>query len=258
MKTAPVVKKPRGEKKKIRVVSTGAKKLDEVLSGGFPIKSNILIHGPPFVGKEIFLNQFIAEGLRWGVPAILVLTRYTTTNARRNLVRFLPKLKEREREGLVHYIDAYSRSVGMIGNNPYAKYLSGPGDLSGIARTIEDLQRSLSQRFFYHRVFVDSLTPILSQVGLDKLMNFLHAVVARNKTYGAVTCFDISAGVHSEGEISAIEGVMDGTLNFREDGKRFYLKVKGLQGVRNRDWMEYIFDDNSLDILGIFGLDYIP
>ncbi|RLG39686.1 MAG: hypothetical protein DRO01_05220 [Thermoproteota archaeon] len=253
----PVQKRPKSGRK-IQVVSTGAKKLDEIISGGFPIKSNVLIYGPPFVGKESFLYQFIAEGLKWGVPSLVVLTRYTTTTARKNLIRFYPKLKEREKEGLVRYIDAYSKSVGMIGNNPYAKYISGPGALQEIARAIEEFQRSLQGRFYYHRIILDSLTPMLRQKGLDRLMNFLHAVVARNKTYRGVACYDISAGIHSEGEVSAIESVMDGTISFREDGKRFYLKIKGLRGVKNRDWLEYNFDDTSLDILGIFGLDYIP
>ncbi|MCJ7516564.1 MAG: hypothetical protein MUO18_01190, partial [Methanomassiliicoccales archaeon] len=40
-------------------VKTGNDRLDDLLLGGIPFGSNILVHGPPFVGKEVMMNQFM-------------------------------------------------------------------------------------------------------------------------------------------------------------------------------------------------------
>ncbi|MGA7924021.1 MAG: ATPase domain-containing protein, partial [Thermoplasmata archaeon] len=54
--------------------STGIRRLDELLSGGVPSRSHLLLLGPPYIGKELVLYAFIAEGLRQGQPAVVVTT----------------------------------------------------------------------------------------------------------------------------------------------------------------------------------------
>src|SRR3972149_4650779 len=48
---------------------TGMARLDDLLFGGFPMNANLLFVGPAFVGKEVAVLNFIAEGLRSSVPA---------------------------------------------------------------------------------------------------------------------------------------------------------------------------------------------
>ncbi|RLJ10056.1 MAG: hypothetical protein DRP15_01370, partial [Candidatus Aenigmatarchaeota archaeon] len=47
-------------------VSTGIKKLDEILGGGFPSKTTILLSGGPGTGKTLFGLNFIVEGAKKG------------------------------------------------------------------------------------------------------------------------------------------------------------------------------------------------
>src|SRR5438093_3323452 len=60
--------------KKADRVKTGTPRLDDLLYGGIPFNSNVLFVGPAFVGKEIALLNFIAEGLKKGIPVIIITT----------------------------------------------------------------------------------------------------------------------------------------------------------------------------------------
>src|SRR5260221_601010 len=53
--------------KKADRVKTGTPRLDDLLYGGIPFNSNVLFVGPAFVGKEVALLNFIAEGLKKGI-----------------------------------------------------------------------------------------------------------------------------------------------------------------------------------------------
>ncbi len=46
------------------MISTGIKKLDRILGGGFPPKTAILVSGGPGSGKTLFALKFLMEGVR--------------------------------------------------------------------------------------------------------------------------------------------------------------------------------------------------
>jgi len=60
--------------KKADRVKTGTPRLDDLLYGGIPFNSNVLFVGPAFVGKEVGVLNFIAEGLKKGIPGIIITT----------------------------------------------------------------------------------------------------------------------------------------------------------------------------------------
>ncbi len=53
-------------------VTTGISKLDELLQGGFPKKSIILVSGPPGSGKTILCYHFISEGIKKGERSLYI------------------------------------------------------------------------------------------------------------------------------------------------------------------------------------------
>jgi circadian clock protein KaiC len=54
------------EENKFQRVPTGVDGLDNIIGGGFPIKSITLVSGPPGGGKSIFCFQFLYEGIKNG------------------------------------------------------------------------------------------------------------------------------------------------------------------------------------------------
>ncbi len=93
-------------------VKTGTTRLDDLLLGGIPFGSNVMIYGPPFAGKEVLVDTFVAEGLKKGIPAMWIITEKSPKEIREEMVFVVPGYEEYEKRGLVRYIDSYSRSMG--------------------------------------------------------------------------------------------------------------------------------------------------
>lgn len=56
-----------------RRLSTGIPPLDELMGGGIPSGSSLLLTGPSGSGKSILASQFLGEGLRHGEPAVAAI-----------------------------------------------------------------------------------------------------------------------------------------------------------------------------------------
>src|SRR6266704_1612217 len=88
-------------------VKTGVPRLDDLLFGGIPFGTNASVYGPAYVGKEVVVGIFMAEGLKKGVPILWVLTDKGPADIREEMAFVLPGYEEYEKLGLVRYIDAY-------------------------------------------------------------------------------------------------------------------------------------------------------
>lgn len=249
-----MVKKPSG---KARKAASGGKRLDDLLGGGFPFRSVSIIQGPAFIGKDVLLAQFISEGIKYGIPSLVVLTHYTTSKFRKRIVEMDHKLEEREKAGLLSYVDCHAKTVGLMGKNPFALYLNGVQDLNALMSAIERFESGYSENFFYHRVIFDSLSSILRTHGINGTLDFMNNLSAKIKAYNGIALFDLAAGIHRPEEINSIEHSVDGSLILREDKGRHLMMVKGLEDVKSNNWVEYGFNDRNLDIKGSFNLNYI-
>jgi KaiC/GvpD/RAD55 family RecA-like ATPase len=236
---------------------TGGKKFDELLNGGFPLRSKILVQGSAFIGKDLLLDQFVAEGIRSGAPAIIVLTQATTSQVRKKIVEMDPKLEEHEKLGLVSYIDCYTKTAGLVGKNPFAIYLNGVQDLDQVVGTIERFQRAYSEKYFYNRLIFDSLSSIIRMHGINPTLDFLNNVNAKVVAYNSSALFDLAGGIHAPNEVNALESLMDGVVSLKEDRGKHLLSVKGLANIKSREWLEYSYNERYIDIKGIYSYSYI-
>jgi len=253
--TKRAVKVPQGGK--AAYARTGGAKLDELLGGGFPIRSKVIVQGPAFIGKDLLMAQFVAEGIRSGAPAIVVLTQGTTSQIRKKIVEMDPKLEEHEKMGLVSYIDCYTNTAGLVGKNPFAVYLNGVGDLDQVVNAIERFQRGYSEKYFYNRIVFDSLSSVLRAHDINRTLSFLNNINAKVTAYNSSALFDIAGGIHQPSDINALESLMDGVVNMKEDRGKHLLAVKGLANIKSREWLEYSYNERFIDIKGIYSYSYI-
>src|SRR3990170_4675637 len=133
-------------------VHTGTSRLDDLLLGGIPFGSNVSIYGPAYVGKEVIVNAFMAEGLKKGVPGIFVITDKTPSDVRQEMEFVLPGFGEYERLGLVKYVDAYSRSMGSSEEDPYATYVQDPTDHEALLKTVDEVAKEYKKKYEYYRL----------------------------------------------------------------------------------------------------------
>jgi circadian clock protein KaiC len=64
---------PGGKPRLRQRVSTGIKRLDQMLGGGIPAGYSVLVAGPSGSGKTILATEFLSEGVRQGEPGILAV-----------------------------------------------------------------------------------------------------------------------------------------------------------------------------------------
>ncbi|RLG21958.1 hypothetical protein DRN74_00930 [Candidatus Micrarchaeota archaeon] len=80
-------------------ISTGITGLDEVLEGGFPHPSGIVITGPPGIGKTVFALQFLYEGARKGEAGFMMQIEGYATDVEWYAEKFSWDIQSLENEG---------------------------------------------------------------------------------------------------------------------------------------------------------------
>lgn len=235
---------------------TGNPRLDDLLLGGIPFGSNVLMHGPPFVGKETLVNQFIAEGLKKGIPAIWVSTDKTTADLREEMKLVLPTYEDYENLGLVRYIDSYSRSMGDTTVDKFTTYIDEPTAHEKIMDAVEETAKAYREKHEYYRLAFRTISTLIAYSDPNTAFRFLSPFCGRRKRDRAVSMYTIEKGMHGEQEIQMLGSIMDGMVDFKIDQLRTFFMVRGVTDVQSRSYIRYTATRHGLSI-GSFALDHI-
>ncbi|MFQ6107484.1 MAG: ATPase domain-containing protein [Thermoplasmata archaeon] len=241
---------------KVEKVKTGTPRLDDLLLGGIPFGSNILIYGPPFVGKEVVAGAFMAEGLRKGVPTIWVITEKMPSDIREEMGFVISGYEEYEKLGLVKYVDSYSKSMGEVEEDPYTVYLDDPTDYKAILTAVDKVAKELLKNHKYYRLVFRSVSTLIAYLDPTSIFKFLQAFAGRRKRHRAVALYMIEKGMHTDQEIQMIGSMMDGMLDFKVEQLKSFLSAKGIGDVQSRAWIKYTYSKHGVSI-GSFSLDHI-
>lgn len=244
------------EEKKERVKS-GTPRLDDLLFGGIPFNSNLLFVGPPYVGKEVVIHNFVAEGLKKGVPAIIVTTSKPPMEIAKEMAPILPTFVEYEQLGLVHWIDCSgsTSSPGKPTREKNAFRVNGPTDFDGILKVVNELDREFKGKYPYFRLAFLTLS---SCVGQDQTaaMSFVQKLVNRLRTTKAVAAYALERGMHTDQVVESLEHLLDGAIQFKSDKQKTMLQVVGLGESQTRDWVPYKHSNKAI-LIGSFQLERI-
>jgi KaiC/GvpD/RAD55 family RecA-like ATPase len=101
-------------------VKTGISRLDDILGGGFPRRSTILVSGASGTGKTIFCMQY----LYWGAtqeeePGIMVTFEERPEDLRRECLNFGWELEPLEEQGKLAIVDVTSTRSGAPSRERY-------------------------------------------------------------------------------------------------------------------------------------------
>lgn len=239
-----------------RKVKTGIPRFDDLLLGGMPIGSNIMIHGPPFIGKEVMANTFIMEGLRKGIPAIIVLTDKTPKDVRDEMRFIMSGFEEYEKLGLVKYVDTFARAMGVDDADPHTTYIDRPDDHEKMAEAIEALAKQFKEKHEYYRLLFRSVSTLIAYSDPNAAFRFLSPLCGRRKKDQAVSFFIVEKGMHSEQELQMLGSIMDGMVDFKVDQLKTFFAIKGISDVQSRAYIRYTATKSALTI-GSFALDHI-
>jgi KaiC/GvpD/RAD55 family RecA-like ATPase len=245
------------EEKKADKVKTGTPRLDDLLYGGIPFNSNVLFVGPAFVGKEVAILNFVAEGLKKRVPAILITTTKLPIDIARDMAPILPTFVEYEQLGLVRWIDCTSQTQGgkpVREKNVWR--VNGPTDFDSIMNVVNQLDEEFKGKFPYFRLAFLTLSSSITQAEERDAMTFFQKLVNRLRQTKAVSAIALERGMHADQTLEAMEHMVDGAIHFKTDKQKTLMHVAGLGEVQTRDWVPYKFTNKAI-MIGSFQLERI-
>jgi KaiC/GvpD/RAD55 family RecA-like ATPase len=241
---------------KVEKVKTGNPRLDDLLFGGIPFGTNVLVYGQAFIGKEVVVNQFIAEGLKKGIPAVWVITDKSPEDIREEMEFVVSGYQEYEKLDLVKYIDAYSKSMGEEAEDRYTIYIDQPTDHEGILKSMDALAKEIRKKHKYYRLAFRSISTLIAYLDTNIAFRFLQPFAGRRKRDKAVSMFVIEKGMHSETDIQMLGSIMDGAIEFKLEQLQTFLCAKGIGDVQSRAWIRYTHSKKGVNI-GSFALGHI-
>jgi KaiC/GvpD/RAD55 family RecA-like ATPase len=237
-------------------VHTGNQRFNDLLLGGYPFGSNIILHGPAFVGKEVLLAEFMAEGLKKGVPVLWVITDKTCDDIRKLMEPVLPGYMEYEKLNLVKYVDSYSRSIGDLNEDPNTVYVKDPADHAALSKAVDEITAEFLKDHDYYRLGFQSLSTFIAYSDSASAFRFLSPFVGKRRKSKAVCLYLLEKGMHNEQDIQMLSMMMDGIVDFNVDQMRTFLTVTGVGDVQTRGNVRYNWSNHGLSI-GSFTLDHI-
>jgi RecA-superfamily ATPases implicated in signal transduction len=136
-------------------VRTHVPGLDEILYGGIPERSVVLLSGGPGTGKSILGKQFLFNGLKKDEPGVFVALEEHPVAVRRSFRHFGWDISQYEREGKFAVVDAFTGGVGTAAQRE--KYLvKQVDDVYELSDVLRQAIRDIGAR----RVVIDSVSTL--------------------------------------------------------------------------------------------------
>ncbi len=241
-------------------VKAGIERLDDLMLGGMPFASNVLYVGPPFIGKEVAMMLFLAEGLKKGVPVVIVTTSKPPVEIERDMAPIMPTFLEYEQLGLVRWIDASGAAAahGLPASSPeHIAKATGPDDYDGVTRSLDSFVKDFQrQEHPYFRLAYMSLSMSVTQAEDKRSFQFVQGIAGKIRQARGVAVYAIERGMHTEQQLESIQHQMTGAVMFKTEKQKTMLSVQGVTDAQTRDWVEYRHSNKAI-MMGAFSLERI-
>lgn len=129
--------------------------LDEILFGGIPERSVVLLSGGPGTGKSILGKQFLYNGLKRGDAGVFVALEEHPVAVRRSFRHFGWDIAQYEREGRFAIVDAFTGGVGTAAQRE--RYIVKQVD---DVHELSDVLRQAIRDTGARRVVIDSVSTL--------------------------------------------------------------------------------------------------
>lgn len=229
---------------------TGVAKLDRLLGGGVREGSRVILYGPSFQGKETLGRAVFLAALARGEPAVMILLNRGVDEVREDLAAADSKFADYESKGLVHFVDAYSKSIGIEEERKDTVYVDSATDMNAVSLALNQIHAKILKDHEKHVLVLDSVSTLVLFGNGQATFRFLQILVGRARQAGATSFLLLDHGMHSDAEVQMFKHLADGVLMMREDGGNTQLNIEGL-GLSDRPgWIEYKASDTKFDITG--------
>jgi circadian clock protein KaiC len=197
---------------KTRSVSTGIEELDLILEGGYPNPGVVLVMGEPSNEKMALAFHFISEGALNNAQPIYLTTDMTPKRINEKANEFGVVWQQEN----ISFIDAYSRTAGLVVHESNIIPIDNPGALNDISLALKRIITSRTSEKPL-RVLFHSVSTIALQVGEETTVKFLRVMVARIKALNGTFMILMNDEMHNKPFISALESIADIRMTLRKN-----------------------------------------
>ncbi|HID42224.1 MAG TPA: DUF835 domain-containing protein [Archaeoglobaceae archaeon] len=198
--------------------------------------SNLMIIGPPMVGKSILVRNLFSDKIKEGYGGIFITTRAPPEE-------IIEWFSSKGIDGF-KIIDCVSKTFMQdLADEPNIKRVTVM-DLTGITVRVNELFKEFLGNENKAVVAFDSLSTLLMYLNEQTVLRFLHVFSSRIRASGAVAFYVVEEGMHDERTIAALKQLFDGVVELREEGNHRYLRY--MDTSMRIDWKEFEVQDNSV------------
>lgn len=211
-------------------ISTGLKRLDNQLEGGFPAGSTILLMGDKGTGREAFVNNFIAQGQNLGGEGIYVTLDRPPEDVKDDSEYYGWELDDSGNDLI--FMDGYSWQV----ETPSDRFtLKGLADLNQISMTFIQAINALNSK--PDRTVVDSVSNLLEYMSPQSAVKLMKVMGTKATNDGGVLLVTLGDSIHDDKVKSRIKNKVDGVLRLADKNNENYLGVERMRRTDHpKEW----------------------
>jgi len=202
----------------VRMLKTEIKGLDEVIEGGFPDGSIILLLGNPGTGIETFAQQILyLRALRAGKVAYFTIER-SPRDVKEDMAVFGWDLGQLEESETWDFVDAYtSRLVGYYKRMGDKQLLeAGIGSSVSEPGALSTLRDELTKRVDEKRwTVIDTLSHLLIMHDVKDIVDALGVFAMGVRDNGGLHFLIMIKGMHDSRTITTMSHLADGVIEFQ-------------------------------------------
>jgi circadian clock protein KaiC len=151
-------------------IKSGIPGLDEMMEGGFPFPSTILVAGAAGCGKTTFCLQFLSEGAKAGEQGLFFTTMSEPTQW---MLRFASRFKFINK-------DFFGKEIKYIELGTMLQ------EGSGYKEVLDHIEEQITE-VMPQRIVIDPITVVKDLVPVDKYRGFLYDLTTRLKNWQSAT-----------------------------------------------------------------------
>jgi KaiC/GvpD/RAD55 family RecA-like ATPase len=192
---------------------SGIPGFDEMLHGGIPNGASIIVQGATGGEKEMFANQFLAEGLRSDGTTMVAISMISPNEWRNQMKTVKAKTRKYEKEGQVVIVDWYTHKNERV----RSVEVKGPVILS--SKSITNLEIAIDKAIKVirdgptKRAVIAILSPAIKALGFDKVFGFAQSIRGKFKKYGITGLFLLEKKMHDDKILTSLHSVFDGVFD---------------------------------------------
>ena len=207
----------------MKKLQTGLRILDNLLGGGFPDRSLILLLGYPGCGSEELSQQFLCYGLENGSNAVYFSLRRTAKEILTSMMPINPRVETYASSGKLIFVDDYTARLKEFAVE-HSLVPPGKIDFKGdpfwridtLKRLDNFIKRNMKTMEGEVRGVLDNVSYLLRTNREDHVLKFLEELHYCVQIYGGVYLLLLVDSMHEERTVATLSDLADGVISFVE------------------------------------------